>query len=328
MEMITPIALVVWAVALAAVIAAVVLVRRRRRRSAEPGIPIAHRERLTALPAYRRVLLRVRILIGAAVVMIVLLVASSAVLTARPATVTLLNPELHNRDIVLCLDVSGSMIAYDAAVLDVFEQLAKEFTGERISMVVFNASAVTYFPLTNDYDYIEAQLERLAGEFESEDASYFSGTLFGNGSSLVGDGLASCVTRFDRTDTERSRSIIFVTDNFVSGEEIFTLPEAAELAADRGVRVYGINPGDASEKDYLAEFAIEFEDAMVTSGGAYYALEDPAVVPAVVDSITAEQAAVIPGAAEIVRNEHPELPILIAFGVLAAFMLLAWRLKR
>ena len=326
--MIAPLALVAWAVAVAAVIAAVVLVRRRRRGSVDRGIPIAHRERLTELPAYRRALLRIRILVGSLVVMIVLLIASSAVLTARPATVTLLNPELHNRDIVLCLDVSGSMIAYDAAVLEVFEQLTEEFTGERISMVVFNASAVTYFPLTNDYDYIVRQLERLATEFENEDASYFSGTLLGNGSSLVGDGLASCVTRFDRTDIERSRSIIFVTDNFVSGEEIITLPEASALASDRGVRVYGINPGDASQKDYLEEFAIEFEQAMVESGGAYYALEDPAVVPAVVDSITAEQAAVIPGAAEIVKNEHPELPILVAFAVLAALMGLAWRLKR
>ena len=94
------------------------------------------------------------------------------------------------------------------------------------------------------------------------------------------------------------------------------------------MRVYGINPGDASQKDYLAEFAIEFEQAMVESGGAYYALEDPAVVPAVVDSITAEQAAVIPGAAEIVKNEHPEVPILVAFAVLAGLMGLAWRLKR
>ena len=326
--MIAPLALVAWAVAVAAVVVAVILVRRSRRRSADPGIPIAHRERLTALPAYRRVLLRVRILVGATVVVIALLIGSSAMLTARPATVALLNPELHNRDIVLCLDVSGSMITYDAAVLEVFEQLTEEFTGERISMVVFNASAVTYFPLTNDYDYIVQQLDRLAEEFESEQASFLSGTLFGNGSSLVGDGLASCVTRFDRTDSERSRSIIFVTDNFVSGEEIFTLPEAAALASDRGVRVYGINPGDASQKDYLEAFAIEFEEAMTSSGGVYYALEDPAVVPAVVDSITAEQAAVIPGAAEIVRNEHPEVPILVAFAVLAALMVLGWRLKR
>ncbi len=326
--MIAPVALVAWFVVAAAVVAAVALLRGRKRTEGDRGIPIAHRERLTELPAYRRVLLRVRVLVGAFVVMIVLLVGSSAVLTARPATVELVNPELHNRDIVLCLDVSGSMITYDAAVLEVFRELTAEFTGERISMVVFNASAVTYFPLTNDYDYIVTQLDRLAAEFESDQASYYSGTLFGNGSSLVGDGLASCVTRFDRTDTERSRSIIFVTDNFVSGEEIFTLPDAAELASQRGVRVYGINPGDASQKGYLEEFAVEFEQAMVASGGAYYALEEPDVVPAVVDSITAEQAAVIPGAAEIVRSEHPEVPILLAFGALAGLMLLAWRLRR
>lgn len=328
MELIAPWALPVWLVVVAGVVAAVVLVRRRRRGGLEAGIPIAHRQRLTALPGYRRALAKYRALVAAAVACVALLVGGAAVLTARPATVELLNPELHNRDIVLCLDVSGSMIPYDAAVIEVFGELSKEFTGERISLVVFNASAVTYFPLTTDYDYVERQLERLAGEFDSDEASFYAGTLVGNGSSLVGDGLASCVTRFDRAESERSRSIVFVSDNFVSGEQIFTIQEAAALAADRGVHVYAVNPGDASSKDYLDELAIEFEEAVVGNGGSYYALDDPDVVPSVVQSIQREQAAEIPGAPQVARTEHPAIPVWIAFLALAGLMVLGWRLKR
>lgn len=319
---------IAWAAASVLVVVLVVLQVRRARAKSRDRLPVAHAERLTALPAYRRALAAYRALVVGFVVCVVALIALSAVLTARPATVTLSHPELHNRDIVLCLDVSGSMISYDQAVLDVFGSLTKEFTGERISLVVFNASAVTYFPLTNDYDYISRQLERLATEFEDDDPSYYDGTLLGNGSSLVGDGLASCVTRFDRTQDERSRSVILVTDNIIAGEQIFTLPQAAALAVDRGVRVYGINPGDTTAKDYLREYAVEFEKAMTDSGGAYYPLEDPAVVPSVVDAIEAEQAAVIPGAPLVTRTEHPELFILVAFGVLGALLLLAWRLRR
>jgi Ca-activated chloride channel homolog len=328
MEVIVWWAPIAWAAASLAVVMVVVLQVRRTRAKTRDRLPIAHAERLTGLPAYRRALAAYRALVIGFVACIVALIALSAVLTARPATVTLSNPELHNRDIVLCLDVSGSMIAYDSAVLDVFDSLTKEFTGERISLVVFNASAVTYFPLTNDYDYISQQLGRLGTEFEEEDPSYYDGTLLGNGSSLVGDGLASCVTRFDRAEDERSRSVILVTDNIIAGEQIFSLPQAAALAVDRGVRVYGINPGDTTAKDYLREYSDEFEAAMVESEGAYYPLSDPAVVPSVVESIEAEQAAVIPGAPLVTRTEHPEVFVLLAFGALGGMLLLAWRLKR
>ena len=304
-----------WLLGVAVVAVLVALRVRRERAASRDRLPVAHAERLTALPAYRRALAAYRALVVGLVACILVTVALAAVLTARPATVTLTKPELHNRDIVLCLDVSGSMISYDQAVLDVFDTLTQEFTGERISLVVFNASAVTYFPLTSDYG-------------EEESPSYLDGTLLGNGSSLVGDGLASCVTKFDRTQDERSRSVILVTDNFIAGEQIFTLPEAAALAVDRGVRVYGINPGDSAEKDYLQEYAVEFEKAMDDSGGAYYPLDDPAVVPSVVSAIEAEQAAVIPGEPVVTRTEHPEAPVIAAFVVLAGLLTLAWRLKR
>ncbi len=318
----------VWLAGVAAVIVAVVWYRRRHRGSVAAGIPVAHRERLTALPAYRRALVRYRLLVGGFVLCVVAVLTSGALLTARPATVSLVTPDLNNRDIVLCLDVSGSMVDYDAVVLDVFQKLATEFTGERISLVVFNASAVTYFPLTADYQYISTQLARLSKEFNDPTAPYYSGTLIGNGSSLVGDGLASCVVRFDQTAADRSRSVILVTDNFVAGEQIFTLPEAAKLASSRGVRVYGINPGDATSKTYLHDLAVQFETAVVDSGGAYYALNDPSVIPSVVDRITSEQASVLPGTPQVQVTEQPQPWIWLAFVGLAGLAFFGWRLKR
>ena len=316
-----------WLGAVAAVVA-LVAGYHRRRRTTRAGIPIAHRERLTALPAYRTALARYRMLVAGFIVCLVALIAAGALLTARPATVSLVTPDLNNRDIVLCLDVSGSMINYDAAVLDVFQELATEFTGERVSLVVFNASAVTYFPLTADYDYISSQLTRLTNEFDDPDAPYYRGTLLGNGSSLVGDGLASCVVRFDQTDSDRSRSVILVTDNFVAGEQIFSLPEAARLASERDVRVYGINPGDSTAREYLDSLAAEFETAALESGGAYFALDDPGVIPSVVDRITSEQASVLPGSPQVQVTEQPQLGIGLAFAGIAGLTLFGWRLRR
>ena len=102
----------------------------------------------------------------------VLLLLGAVALSSRPASAEVVYPALDNRDIVLCLDVSGSMIEYDTELVAVFSDLAREFDGERISLVVFNASAVTYFPLTSDYDYIEQQFDEITAQFASDEGAY------------------------------------------------------------------------------------------------------------------------------------------------------------
>lgn len=315
----------VWA---ALVVVVALLLRRRRAERAAVSLPIAHRDRLTSLPGYARALGRYRRLLVLIVASLAVVLFGAVALTARPASVASVQPELKNRDIVLCLDISGSMVDYDKEVLDVFGELAQQFTGERISLVVFNASAVTRFPLTSDYDYISKQLTELREQFDSTDSDYYRGTLYGNGSSLVGDGLASCAVRFDSPDQERSRSVILVTDNLIAGKPVFTLPEAGELARSRGVRVYGINPGDTAAKAYLAELATEFRTVVDGTGGAYYALDDPATIPSIVDDITAQQAASMTGEPELVLVDQPAFGVLLAFVGLAGFFGLVWRLRR
>lgn len=318
----------VWLGALAAAVAVAALLARRSRRRTAESLPIAHRDRLTALPGYARALRRYRRLLVGLIASVLVLLIGVASITARPASVSSVQPKLSNRDIVLCLDVSGSMVDYDKEVLDVFGELSEQFTGERISLVVFNASAVTRFPLTSDYDYITEQFAALRADFDSENSDYYRGTLFGNGSSLVGDGLASCVVRFDSPDAERSRSVILVTDNLIAGEPVFTLPEAGELAQDRGVGVFGINPGDTEAKAYLADLAEEFRTVVEDTGGSYFALDDPRAIPSIVEQITAQQAAEMVGEPQIVRTDQPAVPVLIAFLGLLGLFVFAWRLRR
>jgi Ca-activated chloride channel family protein len=318
----------VWLVALAAAVAVAALLARRSRRRTAESLPIAHRDRLTALPGYARALRRYRRLLVGLIASLLVLLAGVALITARPASVSSVQPKLSNRDIVLCLDVSGSMVDYDKEVLDVFGELSEQFTGERISLVVFNASAVTRFPLTSDYDYITKQFADLRADFDSENSDYYRGTLFGNGSSLVGDGLASCAVRFDAPDAERSRSVILVTDNLIAGEPIFTLPEAGRLARDRGVTVFGINPGDTQAKAYLADLAIEFRTVVEDTGGSYFALDDPAAIPSIVDQITAQQAAEMVGEPQVVLTDQPGVPVFVALLGLVGLLVFAWRLRR
>lgn len=317
-----------WLLVVGAVIAGLFLVRRRRGAGPRTGRPIAHSDRLTELPDYRTALARYRAVLTVAAASAVLLLVASVTLASRPAATTVVYPQLNNRDIVLCLDVSGSMIEYDAEIVEVFAELAEEFDGERVSLVVFNASAVTYFPLTSDYRYIADRLGEIREEFESDEAGYFAGTFFGEGSSLIGDGLAACSLRFDNPEQERSRSIILATDNLVVGDATFSLSEAGELATEKGIRVYGINPGDRGSKDYLDDLAREFERVVTATGGAYYALASPDAIPSIVESISSEQAAVTRGAAQLVDADQPTVPLVLAFLALGALLVFAWRLRR
>ncbi|PSL38970.1 von Willebrand factor type A domain-containing protein [Labedella gwakjiensis] len=318
-------------IALAIIVVVLVFVLNRRRRRREGvAVHVAHSDRLTTLPGYAAALRRYRVLLAAVLIAATLLAAAAVLLSGRLVSLTTVQPEMRNRDIVLCLDVSGSMIDYDAQIVETFSQLTEEFDGERIGLVLFNASAVTSFPLTSDYAYAREQLDTLHADLVDPDTdwAFANGTLLGNGSSMIGDGLASCVMRFDDLDTERSRSIVFATDNYVAGEQIMTLPEAGEFAQSKDVVVFGLNPGDVDSLDYIGEFADEMREVVEGTGGTYWALEDPAAVPSIVEQVQARQAESFTGEPILVVTDEPTFPVLAGFAALAAVMFVGWRLRR
>ena len=85
--MIFPWAFVFWVAAVIAIGVGLVVYYRGRRGSSGEGIPVAHSERLTALPAYRRALARYRVLVGGLAAAVLVLIGCSALLTMRPAGV-------------------------------------------------------------------------------------------------------------------------------------------------------------------------------------------------------------------------------------------------
>ena len=74
-----------------------------------------------------------------------------AALVGRPARVAAEDEHSANRDIVLCLDVSGSTLPYDQQVIATYRTLISHFKGERIGLSIFNSTSRTVFPLTDDY---------------------------------------------------------------------------------------------------------------------------------------------------------------------------------
>lgn len=236
-------------------------------------------------------------------------------------------PEKANRDIVLCLDVSGSMIRYDRIVIQRYLEMLPGFQGERISLVLWNSSAVPVFPLTDDYEFVAKQMNDIEESLQRTKPGQnplLEGTTNGRGASLIGDGLASCALMFGErvaagdspagtaapgaspapnpspAGDQRSRSIIFASDNAVNGTQIVSLPEAARVAQERRITVYGL---DANREDDA--YAEEFRLSMEQHGGLYFRLSDPSSVAGIVERITSDQTAVLRGAPTLVVVDRP-----------------------
>ncbi|OFI39456.1 hypothetical protein BIU82_14100 [Arthrobacter sp. SW1] len=323
-----------WVLPLAAAAVALAFFLAARRRSTHDARPVAHGERLTALPEYRRALRRHRRWLAAAVASGFLFIAATALAAARPAERTTTQPELRNRDIILCLDVSGSMASTDAAITAVFEKLAKEFDGERIGMVMFDSRAVQLFPLSDDYDYIAQELATARKAFDDGGDSFFSGTWGGSGTSLIGDGLAGCIRSFPAAaaaggeDSKRSRSIILATDNYVSGAPIFTLEQAAQLAKPRNIRIHALNPGDLDYGGRKDQPGARLRAVAEASGGSYFAPDSPEAVPGIVQKVQEGEATALKGAPQLIVSDRPELPLLAALFAAAVLLVAAWRIER
>ena len=299
--------------------------RRSARHRQQQSAPIARAERLRALPSFRRAVRRRTTALVGVIALGMVSAVIAGVVAARPMSSETIQPVNTSRDIMLCLDVSGSMSDVDVEVLTVFEELLDGFEGERIGLTIFNSSPVQVFPLTDDYEFIRTHLESIRSSFDymEEVPEHWIGTLNGPGASLIGDGLASCAMRFDNLDDDRSRSIILATDNELAGASIVSLEEAASYAASAGVRVFALNPVQGVN----TEMSDELVAAAQATGGEAYGLRDTTTVADIITDVQEQDATELRGQAQVVWTDDPNLWIAVLFVLGLGFVVLLWRVR-
>jgi hypothetical protein len=286
-------------------------------------LPIANVDHARASPVFVRLRRRYRTLVGAELAVLSVVGIAAALLAMRPLSEQVRERAALNRDVMLCLDVSGSMKELDESILRQFIDIAAGLPGDRIGLTIWNGAAITVFPLTDDTDYVAATLEFAVDQLNRGARSFVLGTEEG-GSSLIGDGLASCVLRFDRLDERRARSVVFATDNALAGDPIVSLQRAAVMARARDIRVYSVAPAN-----YITPTdAAELEAAVSFTGGAYLTTEDEKVVEDVISAIAAQEAAHLEQPPETVRDDRPTRWAAIALAGVGALGIVSWRLRR
>lgn len=309
----------------AAAVGVLLGIRHRERADSAPAALVSRAERLRGLPSFRASVRRRMGLLSGILVVGAIAVLLGGVVAARPMAAKTIQPVNNSRDIMLCLDVSGSMSDVDVEVLSVFEELLKGFKGERIGLTIFNSSPVQVFPLTDDYPFVKAQLQRIRASFDYNDETpeHWVGTLNGPGASLIGDGLAACTMRFDHAEADRSRSVILATDNELAGASILTIDEAAQYAKSKKVRVFALNPVQGKD----AEVSAQLENAAALTGGKSYALRDTTTVGDIITEIQKQEATALKGQAQVVRVDSPNLAIALMLVSILGFLVLLWRVR-
>jgi len=137
-------------------------------------------------------------------------------------------------DIMLCLDVSGSMLAQDLLPnrMEASKQMAAAFVDQRptdrIGVVIFSGESFTLVPLTTDKNILKSQIYNIQrGLLEDGTA--------------IGDGLGVSVDRLKDSKT-KTKIIILLTDGEDQGGRIDPLA-GKELAKAYKIRVYTIGVG-------------------------------------------------------------------------------------
>jgi Ca-activated chloride channel family protein len=141
-------------------------------------------------------------------------------------------------DIVLCMDVSGSMGSRDIlpSRMEVAKEMAIDFIRsrpvDRIGLVIFSGESFTQCPITTDRNTLISQIQILESRRFLKDGT------------VIGEGLATAVDRLSQS-TSKSKVIILITDGKEDAPDTRLIDPitALEIAKTKGVRVYTIGMG-------------------------------------------------------------------------------------
>ncbi len=232
-------------------------------------------------------------------------------------------------DIMLAIDVSGSMLARDfkpdriTAAKEVAGSFIADRYGDRIGLVAFAGEAFTQSPLTTDQSTLQTLLARIrSGLIEDGTA--------------IGNGLATAINRL-RESEAKSKVIILLTDGVNNRGEIAPRT-AAEIAQAQGIRVYTIGVGTEGMAPYPAmdmfgnitfvNQKVEIDEKTLTAisdmtGGQYFRATDKAKLKAIYDEINQLEKSKVEVTEHISYHEQYLAWVLAALGLLLAEFLFA-----
>lgn len=175
------------------------------------------------------------------------------------------------RDVVLAIDISGSMDDADfmaadgtrqqrlAGVRDVVRGFVDRRDGDRMALIVFGSRAYVQAPLTEDLDTILALLDStevgMAGPHTA-----------------LGDAIGLAIRTFEASDIDQ-RLLILLSDGADTASRMSPV-NAAEIARAAGVEIHAIGVGDPAGEGEGRVDLTALADIAARTGGAYFYAAD------------------------------------------------------
>ncbi|ALN66031.1 von Willebrand factor type A domain protein [Lysobacter antibioticus] len=241
-------------------------------------------------------------------------------------------PPQVGRDMMLALDLSGSMSEPDMALSDapvdrltaakaVLADFLDRRVGDRIGLIVFGRRAYVLTPLTLDRDTVRDQLKDSVVGLAGQETA-------------IGDAVGLAVKRL-REQPSGQRVLILLTDG-VNTAGALDPNKAAELARDHQVRIHTIAfGGDGSMSLFGFKIAVPGGDPLdetslraiaQTTGGRFFRARDTAELAGIYAEIDRIEPVQRPGKAVRPRIERYIWPLAAAFGM--ALLAFAWPRRR
>ncbi|MFI3249216.1 MAG: VWA domain-containing protein [Rikenellaceae bacterium] len=258
--------------------------------------------------------------------------AAAVVALARPQTVeTTKNANSEGIDIVLALDISGSMLARDFEPdrITAAKQVAMSFIsdryGDRIALVAFAGETFTLSPLTTDQGALQTLIAPLrSGVVEDGTA--------------IGNGLATALNRL-RESEAKSKVIILLTDG-VNNRGEMSPQTAATIAKEMGVKVYTIGVGSEGTAPYprvdpfgqiidYVQAKVEIDEEVLraiaeSTGGEYFRATNNDKLEAIYDQINSMEKSVVEIAERTLYHEKYLMWVVVALSLLFAEFLIKY----
>lgn len=222
----------------------------KNRAQMQPKIRLSSAAAFNGLKPSLRVRLRPLLVVLRSVAFVALVIA-----LARPQSSSVSESvDSDGIDIVLSMDVSGSMMAEDLKPnrIESAKKVALDFVekrmNDRIGLVIFSGESFTQCPITIDHNVLKEQL-----------ANIKSGML--QDGTAIGMGLATAVDRL-RNSKAKSKIIILLTDG-VNNTGLIDPSTALEIAKAYKLRVYCIGVGTRGEAPYPVQTPMGIQKQMV-----------------------------------------------------------------
>lgn len=186
------------------------------------------------------------------------------------------------RDVVLSIDISGSMDARDftapdgaveqrlQGVRDVVDGFIAGRDGDRMALIIFGSKAYVQAPLTEDLrtirDLLAATEVGMAGPHTA-----------------LGDSIGLAIRTFEASDIKQ-RLLILLSDGTDTGSRMSPV-NAAEIAKDQGIEIYTIGVGDPNATGEDKVDVKTLQDIARRTGGQFFMAEDAEGLTQVYDRI-------------------------------------------